>query len=74
MNDQKVALAGAIYERLKERIMDQVYPPRERLNVDALAADLSVSPTPVREANTVGMTSASLASASSARCEVWSAP
>lgn len=50
MNDQKIALAGAIYERLKERIMDQVYPPRERLNIDALAADLSVSPTPVREA------------------------
>ena len=50
MTGQKTVLADAIYERLKERIMDQVYPPRQRLNIDALAADLSVSPTPVREA------------------------
>jgi DNA-binding GntR family transcriptional regulator len=30
--------------------MDQVYPPGERLNMDALAVDLAVSPTPIREA------------------------
>lgn len=50
MNAQKTVLADAVYERLKERIMDQVYPPRERLNIDALALDLNVSPTPIREA------------------------
>jgi DNA-binding GntR family transcriptional regulator len=50
MAEQKTVLADAVYERLQARIMDQVYPPRERLNIDALALDLAVSPTPVREA------------------------
>lgn len=50
MTEQKTVLADAVYDRLKARIMDQVYPPRERLNIDALALDLSVSPTPIREA------------------------
>lgn len=50
MTQQKTVLADAIYERLQERIMDQVYPPRERLNIDALAIDLNVSHTPIREA------------------------
>ncbi|HHW87142.1 MAG TPA: GntR family transcriptional regulator [Chloroflexi bacterium] len=50
MAEQKTVLADAVYERLKARIMDQIYPPRERLNIDALAIDLAVSPTPVREA------------------------
>lgn len=50
MSEQKTVLADAVYERLKARIMDQVYLPRQRLNIDALAIDLSVSPTPIREA------------------------
>ena len=50
MAEQKTVLADAVYERLQARIMDQAYPPRERLNIDALAADLAVSPTPIREA------------------------
>lgn len=50
MIEQKTVLADAVYERLQARIMDQVYPPRVRLNIDALAIDLNVSPTPVREA------------------------
>ncbi len=50
MAEQKTVLADAVYERLQARIMDQAYPPRERLNIDALAIDLNVSPTPIREA------------------------
>jgi DNA-binding GntR family transcriptional regulator len=50
MPDQKTVLATSVYDRLKERIMDQQYPPGERLNIDALAVDLAVSPTPIREA------------------------
>jgi DNA-binding GntR family transcriptional regulator len=46
----KTVLAGPVYDALKERIMDQVSPPGSRLNIDALAAELQVSPTPVREA------------------------
>ena len=48
--DDKTLLATSVYDALKERIMDQYYPPGERLNIDALAVDLNVSPTPVREA------------------------
>ena len=49
-NDEKTVLASTVYDALKERIMDQVYLPGERLNIDGLAADLNLSPTPVREA------------------------
>lgn len=48
--DEKTVLASAVYDALKERIMDQLYPPGERINIDALATDLALSPTPVREA------------------------
>jgi len=48
--DEKTVLASAVYDALKERIMDQVYPPGDRINIDALAIDLSLSPTPIREA------------------------
>lgn len=48
--DEKTVLASAVYGTLKERIMDQAYPPGERLNIDAVALDLNLSPTPVREA------------------------
>ena len=33
-----------------ERIMDQVYPPGKRMNIDGLTVDLAVSPTQVRVA------------------------
>lgn len=49
MTEPKTVLADAVYERLKKRA-SSINPPRERLNIDALAVDLSVSPTPIREA------------------------
>ncbi len=50
MSDQRTVLATSVYERLKERIMDQQATPGQRLNIDALAVELAVSPTPIREA------------------------
>jgi DNA-binding GntR family transcriptional regulator len=38
------------YEILRDRIHTGVYAPRARLNIDALARELGVSPIPVREA------------------------
>ncbi|HEV8634731.1 MAG TPA: GntR family transcriptional regulator [Chloroflexota bacterium] len=46
----RTVLAVPVYEALKERIMDRDLEPGARLNIDALAAELDVSPTPVREA------------------------
>jgi len=46
----RTVLAEPIYDALKERIMDQGLAPDARLNIDALAHELGVSPTPVREA------------------------
>jgi DNA-binding GntR family transcriptional regulator len=43
-------LVDTVYDALKERIMDQAVPPGSRLTIELLAADLEVSPTPVREA------------------------
>jgi DNA-binding GntR family transcriptional regulator len=48
----RTLLAVSVYDALKERIMDQVFPPGDRLNIEALAVDLNVSPTPIREALT----------------------
>jgi DNA-binding GntR family transcriptional regulator len=39
-----------MYDLLKERIMDQGLAPGARLNIDGLAAEIGVSPTPLREA------------------------
>jgi DNA-binding GntR family transcriptional regulator len=50
MTEERTVLASSVYEALKEFIMDQVAPPGARLNIDNLAAELKVSPTPVREA------------------------
>lgn len=50
MTEERTVLASSVYEALKELIMDQVVPPGARLTIDNLAADLKVSPTPVREA------------------------
>jgi len=38
------------YEILRDRIHTGAYPPMARLNIDALARELGVSPIPVREA------------------------
>jgi DNA-binding GntR family transcriptional regulator len=46
----RTVLATPIYDALKERIMDGEFESGARLNIDALAAKLNVSPTPVREA------------------------
>lgn len=44
------ALSDRVYGLLKIRIIDLELEPGERLNVDRLAAELDVSPTPMREA------------------------
>lgn len=44
------ALTDRVYELLRTRIIDLVLEPGARLNADRLAADMDVSPTPVREA------------------------
>ena len=43
-------LGDEVYEALKAKIMDHSIAPGERIGIDALARDLDVSPTPVREA------------------------
>jgi DNA-binding GntR family transcriptional regulator len=47
---ERVALLDQVYEVLKERILDRAYEPEERLSIDALARELKVSSTPIREA------------------------
>ncbi len=47
---QRHALADEVYEVLKASLMDHVISPGQRLGIDALARDLRVSQTPVREA------------------------
>ncbi|HEY8609844.1 MAG TPA: GntR family transcriptional regulator [Roseomonas sp.] len=46
----RVGLAEQVRARLQERIMDQDLPPGARLNIDALAREMAVSTTPMREA------------------------
>lgn len=45
----RMALLEQVHSLLKERVLDRSYRPGEKLNVDALARELSVSSTPVRE-------------------------
>lgn len=47
---RRTTLAQDVYESLQTLLMDHVVQPGERINIDALARDLRVSPTPVREA------------------------
>jgi DNA-binding GntR family transcriptional regulator len=60
MHDQPTAVAARprierkvvqdqVYDLLKERVLDRTFRPGERLNVDALARELAVSSTPIRE-------------------------
>jgi DNA-binding GntR family transcriptional regulator len=46
---ERVALLDQVYDVLKERVLDRTYEPGAKLNVDALARELSVSTTPIRE-------------------------
>lgn len=46
----RTTVSEQTYEDIKERIIDRVLPPGARLNIDALARELSVSSTPIREA------------------------
>ena len=46
---ERVALLDQVYDLLKERVLDRSYRPGDKLNVDALARELSVSSTPIRE-------------------------
>jgi DNA-binding GntR family transcriptional regulator len=43
-------LTDGVYESVKALVMDHALAPGERVNIDALARRLAVSPTPVREA------------------------
>jgi DNA-binding GntR family transcriptional regulator len=47
---ERVALLDQVYEVLKGRILDRAYQPGARLSIDALARELNVSSTPIREA------------------------
>jgi DNA-binding GntR family transcriptional regulator len=46
----RLALADQVRQRLVERIMDRDLAPGARLNIDALAREMQVSATPLREA------------------------
>jgi DNA-binding GntR family transcriptional regulator len=46
----KSTLAEQVYEVLKEQNLDGALKPGQRLNIDALSNDLSVSSSPIREA------------------------
>ncbi|WP_445184494.1 GntR family transcriptional regulator [Pseudonocardia sp. Cha107L01] len=43
-------LTDSVYDAVKALIMDDAVPPGAKLNMDALARDLAVSQTPIREA------------------------
>jgi DNA-binding GntR family transcriptional regulator len=47
---ERRGLVDGAYEGLKELILDQRVAPGEHLNIDALAAQMGVSQTPIREA------------------------
>lgn len=42
--------AAGVYEALKEQILENKMPPGTKVSIDAVARELGVSPTPVREA------------------------
>ena len=48
----RVALVDQVTSLLTQRILDRVYAPAEKLNIDALARELEVSSSPIREALT----------------------
>jgi len=48
----RVALVDQVTALLTKRILDRAYPPGAKLNIDALARELDVSSSPIREALT----------------------
>lgn len=48
----RVALSDQVTQLIQERILDRVYAPGERLNIDALTREFNVSSSPIREALT----------------------
>src|SRR5207302_468801 len=47
---QRQMLSDGVYEAIKRLLMEHTLPPASRVNIDQLARQLNVSPTPVREA------------------------
>ncbi|GLW34549.1 GntR family transcriptional regulator [Actinoplanes regularis] len=47
---RRSVLSDDVYEQLRSLILEHRLAPEDRVNIDALARDLDVSPTPVREA------------------------
>jgi DNA-binding GntR family transcriptional regulator len=47
---RRSTLGEDVYETLKSLVMEHTLAPGDRINIEALARDLDVSPTPVREA------------------------
>ncbi|UCM91433.1 GntR family transcriptional regulator [Streptomyces marincola] len=47
---QRQVLAEVAYELIRRRLVDHEIPPGSRMNINTLAAELDVSPTPLREA------------------------
>ncbi|MFV2022260.1 GntR family transcriptional regulator [Micromonospora sp. LOL_023] len=47
---RRLTLTDDVYETIRAQVMDHVVAPGARINIDALARGLQVSPTPVREA------------------------
>ncbi len=43
-------IVDTVYDRIVEKLMDRSLPAGMRINIDALARELAVSPTPIREA------------------------
>jgi DNA-binding GntR family transcriptional regulator len=47
---KRSTLGDDVYETLRAAVLEHTLTPGDRVNIDALARDLEVSPTPVREA------------------------
>ena len=45
----RVALSDQVMQLIQERILDGVYAPGDRLNIDALTREFNVSSSPIRE-------------------------
>ena len=47
---RRQVLADTVHETIRQRLLEHVIEPGSKLNINSLALDLDVSPTPVREA------------------------
>jgi DNA-binding GntR family transcriptional regulator len=50
LQPSRLTLTDSVYEAVKEMVMEQHIEPGARVNIDLVARQLNVSPTPVREA------------------------